>query len=90
VNLENASVTGADLGTSAADGRIEPVQCDLEVPGRPDLLCVVTPHPRRAGAASRTEASHIVVAKPAASLGEVFGDLVPGSFSRASLVSPPP
>jgi signal transduction histidine kinase len=78
VNLENASVTGADLGTAASGGRVEPDQCELEVPGRPDLLCVVTP--LTAGVLEQlpdTEASHIVVAKPAASLGEVFGDLVP-------------
>ncbi|MGH2609294.1 MAG: sensor histidine kinase, partial [Tepidiformaceae bacterium] len=52
--------------------------CDLEVPGRADLLCVVTPlTPGVLEQLPETEASHIVVAKPAASLGEVFGDLVP-------------
>ncbi|MGH2611201.1 MAG: hypothetical protein ACRDHF_19135, partial [Tepidiformaceae bacterium] len=75
VNLDDASVTGADLGTSASGGRVEPVQCDLEVPGRADLLCVVTPlTPGVLEQLPETEASHIVVAKPAASLGEVFGD----------------
>jgi signal transduction histidine kinase len=79
VNLEGALVTGADpAAVNPAGDEIEPAKCELEIAGRADLLCVVTPiSPAVLEQLPGTDATAIVVAKPAASLGEVFGDLVP-------------
>lgn len=78
-NLEGARVVDADDGsTTSQSGDMEPSTCKLEVVDQPDLLCVVTRlSPSVVERFPGTRANAIVVAKPAAGLGEVFGDLVP-------------
>jgi HAMP domain-containing protein len=79
LNLDAALITGVDQGRLASPSTaIEPSQCKLDLPDHPDLLCVVTPlSPSVLEQFPGTQASAIVVAKPAASLNEVFGDLIP-------------
>jgi two-component system OmpR family sensor kinase len=57
---------------------LEPRRCRLEVPGREPLLCVsMALEPEVLRALSETGAAAIIVARPAASLGEIVGDLMP-------------
>ena len=77
-NLDGARVVDADGGSANQSGEVEPATCRLEVVQQPDLLCVVTKlSPNVLARFPGTQADAIVVAKPAAGLGEVFGDLVP-------------
>lgn len=78
-NLEGARIVDADDGSSTnPSGDVEPSTCKLDVVDQPDLLCVVTKlSPSVVARFPGTPADAIVVAKPAAGLGEVFGDLVP-------------
>ncbi|MEO6398263.1 MAG: HAMP domain-containing sensor histidine kinase, partial [Tepidiformaceae bacterium] len=77
-SLENARVTDVnDASTAATDGR-KPQHCRVEAPGKPPLLCVrMALSEKVLDAFPGTEAAAIIVAKPAASLGEVLGDLLP-------------
>lgn len=62
-------------GTAAA---LEPRRCRLDLPERSPLLCVsVALEPEVLQALAETGATAIVVARPAASLGQVVGDLMP-------------
>ncbi|MGB4863699.1 MAG: HAMP domain-containing sensor histidine kinase [Tepidiformaceae bacterium] len=55
-----------------------PRRCRLERPTGPDILCVSIPLGTEVlDALEGTEASAIIVARPAASLGEIVGDLAP-------------
>jgi signal transduction histidine kinase len=78
-NLDEARVLGVDGDTlPLGNGQVEADQCELQVPHHADLLCVVTPLSSAVlEQLPGTQARGIVVAKPAAGLGEVFGDLVP-------------
>lgn len=59
-------------------GALEPRRCRLEAPGREPLLCVsMALEPEVLAALAETGASAIIVARPAASLGEIVGDLMP-------------
>ncbi len=59
-------------------GSLEPRRCRLDVPGREPLLCVsMALEPEVLAALAETGASAIIVARPAASLGEIVGDLMP-------------
>ena len=77
-SLENAVVTDVnDSSASPADSR-KPRHCQIETPGKPPLLCVRMALSQKVlEAFPGTEAAAIIVAKPAASLGEVVGDLMP-------------
>ncbi len=56
----------------------DPRRCRLDRPNGPDVLCVSIPLGADAlEALEGTEASAIIVARPAASLGEIVGDLFP-------------
>lgn len=60
------------------DDEVVPGRCELQVPNGPDLLCVSVPlDPQVLAAFPQSEAAAIVVAQPAAGLGEVLGDLMP-------------
>ena len=72
VILVEAASTPSPAGNRSAR------HCRVEVAGQPPLLCVSMPlSPTVLEAFPRTEAAAIIVAKPAASLGEVVGDLMP-------------
>lgn len=77
-SLENAVVKDVtDPSSSPTDGR-KAIHCQIEVPGKPPLLCVRMALSQKVlEAFPGTEAAAIIVAKPAASLGEVVGDLMP-------------
>lgn len=56
----------------------DPRRCRVDLPAGPDLLCVSMPLSSEVVASLRgTNASAIIVARPAASLGEITGDLFP-------------
>jgi signal transduction histidine kinase len=76
LSLESASLDISPGAGVAADPG--PRRCHLNVPGSPALLCVSMPLSQAVlDQFPGTQAAAIVVAKPAASLGEVFGDLMP-------------
>jgi len=77
VSLEGGVVR--DLADQApGDSLTDPRRCRLDRPSGPDILCVSIPLGADALAALEgTEASAIIVARPAASLGEIVGDLFP-------------
>jgi signal transduction histidine kinase len=57
---------------------LEPRRCRLDVPGHQPLLCVsMSLEPQVLHALGDTGATAIIVARPAASLGEIVGDLMP-------------
>lgn len=79
-NLDGAVVR--DLKDQPADESAnpstEPRRCRLDIPGEPSVLCVsMALDPEVLAALEHTEATAIIVARPAASLGEVVGDLMP-------------
>ncbi|MCK9519974.1 MAG: HAMP domain-containing histidine kinase, partial [Dehalococcoidia bacterium] len=76
-DLDDAVVRDLNLADpSATDGGLR--QCRLEIPGGNDLLCVSVPlKAELRDAFPDTQVAGLVVAEPAASLGEVFGDLMP-------------
>ncbi len=78
-NLEGARVVNGNARRgSNQSGEVEQSTCELQLVDQPDLLCVVTKlSPGVLDRFPGTRADGIVVAKPAAGLGEVFGDLVP-------------
>lgn len=56
----------------------EPRRCRLDIPDRPPILCVsMALDPQVLEALQETDAAAIIVARPAASLGEIVGDLMP-------------
>ncbi len=62
----------------SADPAAEPRRCRLDIPERPAILCVsMALDPAILEALHETDASAISVASPAASLGEIVGDLMP-------------
>ncbi len=62
----------------SADPAAEPRRCRLDIPERPAILCVsMALDPVILEALNETDASAIIVARPAASLGEIVGDLMP-------------
>lgn len=74
----DGSVVKDLAGQTPADPMSDPRRCRLDRPDGPDILCVSIP----LGAdtleeLAGTEASAIIVARPAASLGEIVGDLFP-------------
>jgi signal transduction histidine kinase len=74
---KDAIVEDAELPTEPG-APAESNRCRIDVPQGPELLCVSTPLDASIpGAFEGTEAAAIVVAKPAADLGEVLGDLLP-------------
>jgi len=76
ISLESATVDPPTV--SAAAGDRAPHRCHLQVPGHSALLCVSMPLSQAVlDQFPSTEPTAIIVAKPAASLGEVFGDLMP-------------
>jgi signal transduction histidine kinase len=76
-DLTGASVPEFELGDpNAPDGGLR--QCRLDVPSGPNLLCVSVPlNARLHEAFPDTRVAGIIVAEPAAGLGEVLGDLMP-------------
>ena len=68
-----------DLAQQAAGApETDPRRCRLDVVDGPDLLCVSTPLSAEVQTAlAGTNASAIIVARPAASLGQITGDLFP-------------
>ncbi len=77
-SLENAVIRDVnDPEPAAADAR-KPQHCQIDVENKPPLLCVRMALSQKVlDAFPGTEAAAIIVAKPAASLGEVLGDLMP-------------
>jgi signal transduction histidine kinase len=82
--FESSSVTldGALVRDLADQSRATPAgdprRCRLDLPDKPDLLCVSMPLSTEVmGSLEGTGASAIIVARPAASLGEIVGDLFP-------------
>jgi len=77
VPLDGAVVR--DLAEQAPGAReTDPRRCRLDIPSGPDLLCVSAPLSADVrDALAGTNASAIIVARPAASLGEITGDLFP-------------
>lgn len=77
VNLEGAIVR--DLREQPAGSPVtDPRRCRLDVQDGPDVLCVSMPLSSEVLAALEgTDASAIIVARPATSLGEIVGDLFP-------------
>lgn len=74
--LENAVFQNLDL--SPGSTAIEPRRCRIETERSGELLCVSMPLSAEAAATfGEANAAAIVVARPAATLGEVFGDLAP-------------
>jgi signal transduction histidine kinase len=62
----------------SANPASEPRRCRLDIPERPAILCVsMALDPAILEALNETDASAIIVARPAASLGEIVGDLMP-------------
>lgn len=62
----------------SVDPAAEPRRCRLDIPGRPAILCVsMALDPAILEALDETDAAAIIVARPAASLGEIVGDLMP-------------
>ncbi|MEP7216004.1 MAG: HAMP domain-containing sensor histidine kinase [Anaerolineaceae bacterium] len=77
-SLENAIVKDVTDPSSSPSATRKAVHCQIEVPGKPPLLCVRMALSQKVlEAFPGTEAAAIIVAKPAASLGEVVGDLMP-------------
>ncbi|MCC6382457.1 MAG: HAMP domain-containing histidine kinase [Dehalococcoidia bacterium] len=76
--LEDIVVRDFKAPSATADGERVPQRCRLSVPGGNELLCVSIP---LSGAVLEkfpgSEAAALIVARPAASLGEVVGDLMP-------------
>jgi len=79
--LDGAVVRDLAEQPAAADGldpASEPRRCRLEVPDEPAILCVsMALDPAVLEALQETDAAAIIVARPAASLGEIMGDLAP-------------
>ncbi len=78
--LDEAVVKDLKSGTAAAGpaGARSPRRCRLEVPDRPEQLCVSIPLSEAVAASfAGSGATDLVVAEPAASLTTVFGDLTP-------------
>lgn len=77
-SLENAVVTDVAAPSTLLTDARKPVHCQIEVPGKQPLLCVRMALSQKVlEAFPGTEAAAIIVAKPAASLGAVVGDLMP-------------
>ena len=77
-SLENAVVKDVASPSTSPPGARKAVRCQIAVPGKPPLLCVRMALSQKVlEAFPGTEAAAIIVAKPAASLGEVVGDLMP-------------
>jgi len=80
-SLDEAVVIGLDLSRELENtprSLSDPVRCRLDPPERESLLCVTLLLSSRViEAFPGTEAAALVVAEPAAGLGEVFGDLAP-------------
>lgn len=75
-SLDNATLDSE--GQDLTIGRDSPARCHLEPTDGPALLCVSMPLTQEVlDRFPGTEAAAIVVAKPAASLGEVLSDLMP-------------
>lgn len=76
-NLDGAVVR--DLTEQRADDPMtDPRRCRLDRPSGPDILCVSIPLSTDVlDALAGTDASAVIVARPAASLGEIVGDLFP-------------
>ncbi|MGE0599190.1 MAG: sensor histidine kinase [Dehalococcoidia bacterium] len=75
-NLDGSVVR--DLTKQTSDEVTDPRRCRLDRPDGPDILCVSIPLSADAlEALQGTDASAIIVARPAASLGEIVGDLFP-------------
>ncbi|MGE5595136.1 MAG: hypothetical protein ACM3S1_03765, partial [Hyphomicrobiales bacterium] len=79
VPLEGAVVRNLKLpADEAPPSEREPRRCRLDVPSAPDLLCVsMALGDPVLQAFPDTDAAAIIVAQPAAGLGEVLGDLMP-------------
>lgn len=81
VDLDGAAIRDLidqPAGAGDTNPSLEPRRCRLEVPGRAAVLCVsMGLEPEVLAALAGTGASAIVVARPAASLGEIGGDLFP-------------
>lgn len=76
--IDGASVRLVEAKALATSGDRAPQHCRLEVEGRAPLLCVSMPLSTAViEAFPETQAAAIIVAKPAASLGQVVGDLMP-------------
>ena len=76
-NLVGARVENLQRDDSAPDGG-GPRRCRLDPPDGPPLLCVSMAVDKNVLASfPGTDVAAIIVAEPAASLGEVFGDLLP-------------
>ena len=77
ITLDGAVVRDLKKQPAAAP-TTEPRRCRLDVPDGPDVLCVSVPLSAPVVESLRgTNASAIIVARPAASLGEIVGDLFP-------------
>lgn len=77
-SLEDALVRDVNDSSSSPGDDRKPHHCQIEVKGKPPLLCVRMALSQKVlEAFPGTDAAAIIVAKPAASLGEVVGDLMP-------------
>ncbi len=80
--LENATVDGVDLPLSPEADNGKPQRCHIKPAEGGNLLCVSTPLSQRVlEAFPGTDAAAIIVAEPAAGVGEVLGDLAPRLIS---------
>lgn len=79
LSLEAATLEQIDDGSQTGDpGARTPRRCRLQVPGGPELLCVMVPlNDALMQSFPDTGATHLVVAEPAASLDVLFEDLTP-------------
>ena len=77
-SFENAVVKDVGNSSSTPEDARKPRHCQVEVKDQPPLLCVRMALSQKVlDAFPETEAAAIIVAKPAANLGEVLGDLMP-------------
>ncbi len=76
--LENAAVDGLSLPLTSESGDGRPQRCHIKPTEGGNLLCVSTPLSQKVlDAFPGTDAAAIIVAEPAAGVGEVLGDLAP-------------